>query len=217
MSNFATLGNFSLEPQITTKEDDMMINDKRGFTLIEVIVVVGIIAILAGILVPMIFNQIDEAKIARAQADTKSISTAIQTFRKDTGKWPSFSGGTYPCSSPANGGDAAVITALNSDGDMPTITGSNWDTSNTYSISTVLMSSNSCYPVPANSSGPGWKGPYMNATLADPWGNKYLVNAIDFENATKGVFVISAGPNGILETNANYEAVGGDDIGIKIK
>ena len=61
---------------------------QRGFTLIEVIVVASIIAILAGILVPMIFNQIDEAKIARAQADCKSISTAILLFRKDLGKWP---------------------------------------------------------------------------------------------------------------------------------
>ena len=58
----------------------------RGFTLIEVIVVAAIIAILAGILVPMIFNQIDEAKKTRAQADCKTISTAILMFRKDTAK-----------------------------------------------------------------------------------------------------------------------------------
>nr|MDA8412260.1 prepilin-type N-terminal cleavage/methylation domain-containing protein [Desulfobacteraceae bacterium] len=62
----------------------------RGFTLIEVIVVAAIIAILAGILVPMIFRQIDEAKISRAEADCKSISTAVLLFRKDTGKWPYY-------------------------------------------------------------------------------------------------------------------------------
>ncbi|MBL0226806.1 MAG: hypothetical protein IPQ16_14920 [Geobacteraceae bacterium] len=52
--------------------------------MIEVIVVAAIIAILAGILAPMIFNQIDEAKKTRALADCKTISNAVMLFRKET-------------------------------------------------------------------------------------------------------------------------------------
>jgi prepilin-type N-terminal cleavage/methylation domain-containing protein len=81
----------------------------RGFTLIEVIVVAAIIAILAGILVPMIFNQIDEAKLTRAEGDCKTISTAILMFRKETGKWPYYRPGdctqTYLTLQSGNGND----------------------------------------------------------------------------------------------------------------
>ena len=61
----------------------MKSGNERGFTLIEVIVVAGIIAILAGILVPMIFKEIDESRITRASADVRSISAAMIVFRRN--------------------------------------------------------------------------------------------------------------------------------------
>jgi general secretion pathway protein G len=41
-----------------------ILKKESGFTLVEIIVVAAIIAVLAGILIPMIFSQIDEAKLA---------------------------------------------------------------------------------------------------------------------------------------------------------
>lgn len=66
----------------------MKLREQKGFTLIEVIVVAGIIAVLAGILVPLIFKEIDESKVSRAAADIRSISTALIVLKKDTGQWP---------------------------------------------------------------------------------------------------------------------------------
>jgi len=54
-----------------------IIRTSRGFTLIEVMVVVVILAILAGIIVPRIMGRPEEAKRTKAQIDIKAIEEAL--------------------------------------------------------------------------------------------------------------------------------------------
>jgi len=59
-----------------------------GFTLIELIVVIGIIAILTVIVAPSAFRSIEKSKIARATSDMKSLRAGAISYNVDTGTWP---------------------------------------------------------------------------------------------------------------------------------
>ena len=60
-----------------------------GFTLIEVLVVVAILAILAAIVVPRIMDRPDEARRVAAHADIGAIVQALKLYRLDNGFYPS--------------------------------------------------------------------------------------------------------------------------------
>lgn len=60
----------------------------RGFTLIEIMVVVVIIGLLAAVIVPQVVNKVDEARVTRAKADIASIESALTIFRLDNSKYP---------------------------------------------------------------------------------------------------------------------------------
>jgi len=60
----------------------------RGFTLIEVLVVVAILGILAAIVVPRIMDRPDEAKRVAAKADVGAIVQALKLYRLDNGFYP---------------------------------------------------------------------------------------------------------------------------------
>ena len=60
----------------------------RGFTLIEIMVVVVIIGLLASIVAPLAIKQLDRAQITRAHADIKSVVDALRIFRLDHYRYP---------------------------------------------------------------------------------------------------------------------------------
>ena len=60
-----------------------------GFTLIELIVVVVIIGLLAGLVLPQFIRQEEKAKMKTAKAQIELFGTALDTFRLDVGRYPS--------------------------------------------------------------------------------------------------------------------------------
>lgn len=66
-----------------------MNKDARGFTLIEVLVVITILTILAALIVPRIMDRPDQARVVAARNDVRAIEAALNLYRLDNGVYPS--------------------------------------------------------------------------------------------------------------------------------
>lgn len=64
-------------------------NLQRGFTLLEIIIVVFILSLLAAIIAPGIIGRTDEARIAEAKIQIRNFETALKLFKLDNGFYPS--------------------------------------------------------------------------------------------------------------------------------
>lgn len=61
----------------------------RGFSLIEIMVVVVILGILASIVVPKLMSRPDEARIVKAKQDVLALQNALELYKLDNGFYPS--------------------------------------------------------------------------------------------------------------------------------
>lgn len=61
---------------------------QQGFTLIELMVVVVILAVLAGFVVPKLMDRPDEARIVKAKQDIAAIGSALQLYKLDNYNYP---------------------------------------------------------------------------------------------------------------------------------
>jgi general secretion pathway protein G len=89
----------------------MLYNKKRlgsrGFTLIEIMVVLVILGILAGLIVPRIMGRPDEARRMKAKIQIQSFETALQLYKLDTGNYPSTEQGLQALVEPPTTGELA--------------------------------------------------------------------------------------------------------------
>lgn len=64
------------------------INNRRGFTLIEIMVVIVILALLAALVGPKIIGRSDDAKLADAKVQIRNLETALKLYKLDNGIYP---------------------------------------------------------------------------------------------------------------------------------
>ena len=63
-------------------------NLQRGFTLIEILVVVSILAILGALIVPKIMDRPNEARVVAAKHDIGTVVAALKLYKLDNGRYP---------------------------------------------------------------------------------------------------------------------------------
>ena len=67
----------------------MFLRRARGFTLIEILVVITILGIMAALIVPRIMDRPDQARATAARADVNAIMSGLKLYRLDNGVYPS--------------------------------------------------------------------------------------------------------------------------------
>lgn len=82
---------------------------QRGFTLIEIMVVVVILGVLAALVVPKLMGRTDEARIVAAKQDISTVMQALKLYKLDNQRYPTTEQGlqaltTRPTSGPAANG-----------------------------------------------------------------------------------------------------------------
>jgi general secretion pathway protein G len=80
---------------------------EHGFTLIELMVVIVILGILAGLIIPRIMGRPEEARRMKARVQLESIETALKLYKLDTGSYPTTEQGLQALVEPPTVGELA--------------------------------------------------------------------------------------------------------------
>jgi type II secretory pathway pseudopilin PulG len=193
-----------------------------GFTLVEAVVAIGVVAILAGIFIPLVAKHLQDARMARARNDIHVIVAAIAAQMADTGRRPNSVNGP-------GGSHGTFTTRWHSRGEAPRIgaaaamalVGANNTFVNLFTApdpqhGLTLDQANTLFGFPPGQPHRemGYKGPYLTRDIAsrsDPWGNFYFILGYnEFGQRSQGpIWVVSAGPAGTVnQANLNPRADG---------
>ncbi len=198
--------------------------NQKGYSLLELIIVLLIISLLIGIMTPVVLNKIEEAERVSAQINLQRILGAILDFYNDLGFFPKYIDGQE-----APDAAAGTYNILRSEqGAIPASLDPKWlMTDKVDYIENHLIKNMPGYQEKLNPQAQhGWNGPYLSDVLSpDPWGNKWYINVEFLDETGKPserhkVWIISAGPNETIDTPySQLQTTGqlqGDDIGLAI-
>ncbi|MFA6217865.1 MAG: prepilin-type N-terminal cleavage/methylation domain-containing protein [Candidatus Omnitrophota bacterium] len=144
----------------------------RGFTLVEIIVVISVIAILAGVITPNAYRAIEKAKISRATQEVRAIKTASIAFFNDLGLWPGSQWGVMPANPATGYEDDPYSKAPYGEG---------------FCTPPIVHSGCAERQLIGNNAIAFWQGPYLDKWSISPWGWPYMWDANNFDTTGNGI------------------------------
>ena len=196
---------------------------ERGLSLVEMTIILSVLAILSGVMAPAGVELVSQARDVRVLHDAHTIRQALFTLLTDLGLTTLRVGGASgtpvellvtnaPTPEATGETDAGWIRELTASGTV--------DLLDRHLVSNDPAGNTAwAYQLPTMAGGLGWRGAYLRTSPgADPWGHRYAVN-VQFLDARFDVLVLSAGPNGQIETpyKARNLAFGGDDVAVLVR
>lgn len=170
-----------------TRREGRAIIRRSGFTIVELIVVVAILTLLAGIVIPVVSGEADPEDVKRAEAGMRRAAAALRACRADLGAWPEPAGGWPSGGRPVAIGD--VVPLFRNAAAAPAWRGP-------------------YLRAPAPAGGPDDR--------LDPWGQPLLVVAVPGTGGSPETFlVLSTGPDGALDSKPRAllgRRAAGDDL-----
>lgn len=185
---------------------------QQGFTLIEAAVAIAVVAILSGIIVPLVVKNLNDARRARASNDIQVIAASVASQLKDTGRRPSAANGPngstgagqalwHSLGNAWGGGGSGVANAATAPQRFESLfCAANQDAQANTLFGTTVAAEFS------------YRGPYLANDVAqktDPWGNRYVI--LGYNGGSQGtngpIWVVCAGPDGqVLAANRTATA-----------
>ncbi len=169
-----------------------MIKRKSGFTLMEIMIVIIVIAVLASVAGPMIGNITDQGRASATRSKMSNLKSALIAFQGDVGRFPTT------CANVAHN------AGFKQEGVMCTES----------ELNNVLVCN--AFNLNMKNYNRKWKGPYMDSDptdfMYDSWGNP-----IAYVRFGKNLYLWSSGPNGEFydsgkNADAAFKAQSNDEI-----
>ncbi len=173
----------------------MTMNRRQGVTMFELIVLGAVLIASGALVVPIVTSEMSRGDRAAAQEDCRRIAVALELYAKEVEPAPRH---------PVGG---KILHWMKGPGDTP---GRNAfeDGGANCRLDQLLGAGKRDDESPLH---------VLGSIGPDPWGHAYLVNTHGFTDGTERIWVLSAGPNGIVDTKPTAVAIGGDDVGRSLR
>jgi hypothetical protein len=188
-------------------------NSERGISLADVTIMLMVMSVMSAVMTPVIGDYVNEARRVKAAEDVQVLSATFSRFAFDAQtEMPSDK-------------DWRHYDVLVGEGETPMVgTGGDagWaseaDANRVGRLGDHLITNAPGYSTSRNPVAfwaRGWRGPYLGTGVGpDPWGHRYAINVGSLTRRGACLVVLSAGPNGVIETPFARSGLlaGGDDL-----